>query len=337
MKKVIIGIHGLGNKPPKYLLKKWWKDAMLEGLKKAGYDINLPVFELVYWADILYEKPLNFWQKNIKSPYFLDEPYLKAPENYKIIKHSIRKKINIVITGILNKIFLTKDKTLKNRFISDFILQKYFYELEIYYNESNEETSDFKQNAKNHIIQRLTNVILKYQNYDIMIVAHSMGTIIAFDVLSFLMSEIKINTLVTIGSPLGFPIVISKIVQENHKLKSDEKSLKTPGCITYKWYNHADIEDNVALNYNLSDVFEPNANSIKPTDVLVNNNYEVNGHSNPHKSFGYLRTPEFSAILKEFSEAQKYVVIDKLKNKVKDVVDNMRLHGEKIWNKNKSA
>jgi len=59
MRKVIIGIHGLGNKPPKYLLQRWWKDAMIEGLNSSDIQQSLPKFELVYWADILYEKPLN--------------------------------------------------------------------------------------------------------------------------------------------------------------------------------------------------------------------------------------------------------------------------------------
>ena len=34
MAKVIIGIHGLGNKPPKDILEKWWKLSIEEGFKK---------------------------------------------------------------------------------------------------------------------------------------------------------------------------------------------------------------------------------------------------------------------------------------------------------------
>ena len=64
MKQVIIGIHGLGNKPPKYLLKKWWKDSIKEGFNKNGFKNELPEFELVYWADILNQKPLNNWEKD---------------------------------------------------------------------------------------------------------------------------------------------------------------------------------------------------------------------------------------------------------------------------------
>ena len=61
---VIIGIHGLGNKPPKKQLEHWWKLAMMEGLKTHGFHTKLPNFELVYWADILNERPLSESEKD---------------------------------------------------------------------------------------------------------------------------------------------------------------------------------------------------------------------------------------------------------------------------------
>jgi len=33
MANIIIGIHGLGNKPSRHFLEYWWKLAMEEGLK----------------------------------------------------------------------------------------------------------------------------------------------------------------------------------------------------------------------------------------------------------------------------------------------------------------
>ncbi len=37
MKKIIIGIHGIGNKPPAKILRKWWLNSIYEGLKKYNY------------------------------------------------------------------------------------------------------------------------------------------------------------------------------------------------------------------------------------------------------------------------------------------------------------
>jgi len=136
MKKVIIGVHGLGNKPPKYLLKKWWKDAIKEGFNKKGLHNQLPEFELVYWADILYEKPLNKWEKDPDSPYYLNEPYKKSSKNLIIEDHSYHQDLIDFISAQLNKIFLNEDNTLNYGFISDFVLHNFFKDLEIYYTSS---------------------------------------------------------------------------------------------------------------------------------------------------------------------------------------------------------
>ncbi len=64
MSKVIIGIHGLGNKPNRETLNDWWIEAINEGFKKAGREnLSIP-FELVYWADLLHEYPLNIIRSN---------------------------------------------------------------------------------------------------------------------------------------------------------------------------------------------------------------------------------------------------------------------------------
>ena len=92
MANVIIGIHGLGNKPPKHQLEHWWKLAMEEGLENNNYKVALPKFEMVYWADILCDKPLSEDEKNPESPYFMDETYTKATKNTAPENHNIRKK-----------------------------------------------------------------------------------------------------------------------------------------------------------------------------------------------------------------------------------------------------
>ena len=51
----IISIHGLANKPAELTLTKCWKDALEEGLKQ-NMDLNPGInFELVYWADQMYD------------------------------------------------------------------------------------------------------------------------------------------------------------------------------------------------------------------------------------------------------------------------------------------
>ena len=59
MSKIIIGIHGLGNKPPKQNLSDLWQKNIIWCLEKYNYSKFNFDFELVYWADILHPVPLN--------------------------------------------------------------------------------------------------------------------------------------------------------------------------------------------------------------------------------------------------------------------------------------
>jgi len=310
MAKVIIGIHGLGNKPPKQQLEQWWKLAMEEGLKNNNYTTTIPQFELVYWADILYDKPLT--ENDPANPYFLDETYTKAPENNLHESHNLRKKFVGFIGKQLNKIFLNEDFSMNYSAITDTLVSRYFKELEMYYSEINIGNG---RKVRDLIRERLLAVLKKYRKKEIMLISHSMGSIIAFDVLTFLVPQLKINTFVTIGSPLGLPIVVGKIAAEQKRRYNGENHMITPPGVVKNWFNFSDILDKVAFNYALADDFSANSNGIKPTDFLVENDYKMNGEPNPHKSYGYLRTPEFSKVLNDFLTVEKQSMKGKIAQK----------------------
>src|SRR5258706_15980510 len=64
---IVIGIHGLKNKPAKDLLARWWAMALQEGLQR-NHGLASPLsFELVYWADIQYPTPIP--EAEIDNPY----------------------------------------------------------------------------------------------------------------------------------------------------------------------------------------------------------------------------------------------------------------------------
>ena len=91
-----------------------------------------------------------------------------------------------------------------------------------------------------------------------------------------------------------------------HKIKVEQKSkhmdkpLAVPENIVHSWYNLTDLRDRVALNYNLADDYQPNSNGISVIDKQVLNTYEYQGLINPHKSYGYLRTPQMAEIIYTF-------------------------------------
>jgi hypothetical protein len=155
------------------------------------------------------------------------------------------------------------------------------------------------------IHKKLSDTLNKYKDRDILIIAHSMGSIIIYEVLMGVIKNIDVRTLVTIGSPLGVPFILQKLKNDLSSAVSDANELKTLDCITDKWINLADAGDKLAQSVDLEKIFKPNKNGIKPEMFMVNNDYESEGIENPHKSYGYLRTLEMAHIIDEFLSAGK--------------------------------
>lgn len=306
MAKVIIGVHGLGNKPSKEILEDWWLSAMKEGLERLGKSTTLPKFEMVYWADILYDKPLDISITDREDPYFLEEKYIPSIQKFVPENNERRQKVLDFLEDQLDKLFLNEDLTINFNGIMDTIIHRYFRDLELYYTEECLDENDIKCKARKLIRDRLVTTLKKYENDEIFLIAHSMGSIISYDVLTFLLPDINIHTFVTIGSPLGFPVIQGKIALEWNSKKLVPPKLKTPPGVFKNWYNFADLKDKIALIYQLGKNYQSNWRGVTPQDFIVYNDYESDIEPNHHKSFGYLRAKEFSLILYSFSKKQSF-------------------------------
>ena len=300
MKKMVIGIHGLGNKPPANLLREWWLQSMHEGLIRQGFEAREIPFDLVFWADILHPQLLDAQETDEKLPQFIQEPYLPSPSRAKPDRESLRAKVFQYIDRQLDSIFLNQDATLNLTGVTDAIIGKYFGDLESYFKDDCVSLTDSACSARRHIQNRLLTVLKKYSGYDILLIGHSMGSLVAFDILSSQCEKFKINTFVTIGSPLGLPFIMGRELARQRLQNPEQKRPLIPACIQRHWYNLADIEDKVAMDHALNDDYLPNQLGVAVEDRDVFNDYESQGDRNPHKSFGYLRTPEFSHILEYF-------------------------------------
>ncbi len=303
MSKVIIGIHGLGNKPPKPLLEKWWKASIDEGFQKAGKKGIKYQFEMVYWADILHKEPLDENCSDPENPLCLIEKYVPGNGNFLPEDHSSRKKFIDFLSKEVDTLFLNEDFSLNYSFVTDAILKHWFVDLDMYYQEKDNNSGN--TSVKELIRKRTSEIIEKYRKHEILVIGHSMGSIIAYDVMAYYLKNIEVDTFITIGSPLGLPVVKSKIAAERRLNHINTRHLSAPSIVRRHWYNFSDLEDKVALNYKLADDFSINRHFVKPIDFVVNNDYEINGKANPHKSFGYLRTTEVSAKITEFLEYRK--------------------------------
>jgi hypothetical protein len=121
MAKIIIGIHGLGNKPPSKTLTAWWKEAIWEGMENLKKPKPQFTFELIYWAHFLYPVPLKPRIKDTKDPLYVEDPYARVKKDVGVEKPSeFRLKILDYLDEQLEKIFLNEDLTINYASISDF-------------------------------------------------------------------------------------------------------------------------------------------------------------------------------------------------------------------------
>ena len=301
MSKIIIGVHVLRKKPPKKQLERWWKAAIREGLKNIRRPHLFIPFELVYWADFLYEKPLNPKEQDPDSPYYIEFPYIKGSTGAHVDTNSFRQKMLEKIEKVSDFIFFKKDMSPNFSGLTDLILKRFFKDLFTYYDGYALDHKKKMQPAKQVIREQLAHVVDKHRNKEILLIGHSMGSIIAFDVLAHTRPDIKVHTLLTMGSPLGLPAVAGRIVLESTPLTK----LTTPENITHQWFNLSDLYDNVAFNYNLKDDYEKNRHGVQAIDLIVSNNYEYKDKKNPHKSYGYLRSTECANIIDMFLDQDK--------------------------------
>ena len=314
MRKVIIGIHGLQNKPPQKILKKWWKEAIIEGFNLKKYKNKRFKFDLVYWADLNYETPENpaDWDEN--NPEHLSAPYVPHEESeFNKVKDQLKKGVRKTIELGLDLIFLKDGEISGFDKMADRAIKRKFLDLYTYY--EGDCAAKPGLNAKKEFRARLLKKLKKYKRRQIMLIAHSMGSIIAYDTLVEIGKKQNIEYFITLGSPLGLPVIINKILIEQRKNNIDDKVNSgnenktdedsevippTPEAISKKWYNIADDDDKIALVNKIEKKFAPSTKNIRPFDISVRNNYIYEGKSNPHKIYGYLRSNELSQIIYEF-------------------------------------
>ena len=305
MNRVIIGIHGLANKPEQTILTDYWKKSIAEGLKNVGAPNVEFDFQMVYWANYLYQRPVHQNEDYRFDPLYNDEPYIPATK-LKTYEDGWKDELR----HLAGKTFGPGIDWFKQKFgvgrLSDAVLSAKLKDLDYYYQERPIKAKDgTQQSAQDVLRQELISVLDANKHKEIMLISHSMGTIIAYDVLRVLGNtghEARIEHFATIGSPLGLPHVKQKIVDERiAEGRPEAAKLRTPTIVTGSWVNYADKLDPVALDSHLRDDYGPNQSEIQVTDDLVSNDYEgLSGESNHHKSYGYLRTPELSKRIKEF-------------------------------------
>ncbi len=298
MAKIIIGIHGLGNKPPAKILEGWWKRAISDGLRGQGYNVPEFEFKLVYWADVLHPLPLDL--EDIQNKSFLYVPETYPPEDFFPAANSgeLRKKAKESMAKYYEQIWVERILPLNKPSLTELFVHLHLRDLESYYTPTLINYSGSTQLARDVIVGRAIQTLEEYCGKDILLIAHSMGSVIIHDAFAGNRGDPLINTLVTIGSPLAHNYVVSRMRIEENVSFIDK--LKVPAVVCNRWLNLWDLEDQIANTGTLFELYKPNAKGVKVEDILVHNRYAANGMQNPHSSFGYLRTKEMADTVNSF-------------------------------------
>ena len=137
--------------------------------------------------------------------------------------------------------------------------------------------------------------LLRAERGEVVLVAHSLGTIIAYDVLHEPGAATRVRRLVTLGSPLGVEEVQDLLRQgpgaRAPRAKVNRGLTVPPGVAD--WANLADRLDPVALDATFADEDPARARRAAIRDVMVVNPARLLWREGgPHAGAGYLATPE---------------------------------------------
>lgn len=297
--KTVIAIHGLAPKAPEHILKEYWYKALTDGIlhKRTGklefsfVERNevLPwsSFHMAYWADLMYASPA----RRDNAPY-LKLSELGAPPRANYNACCVSSRLCCTTTfGKCGDKFREEVGSACTIELASKVMN--FNDATDYWSgECERKTRTGTRKVKTTDIQDKLKVLLEKElaadggGKEILLLAHSMGTMISYDVLSALGKRANNITFVTLGSPLGIPTV--KLQHKKSKL------------LVNSWHNMSDLKDPICFDAFLRDDYEG------VNDVLVCNNYSrltADGEKmtfNNHKAVGYLQCPEVSDIIDDF-------------------------------------
>ncbi|OGO51422.1 MAG: hypothetical protein A2148_11815 [Chloroflexi bacterium RBG_16_68_14] len=139
------------------------------------------------------------------------------------------------------------------------------------------------------IIDRVIERLRAAKGGPICVISQSMGTIVALDAI-YHWTEGEVETLITLGSPLGIQFFREKLWGQP----------AFPPNVR-RWYNFYDQMDNVAVwDRQLRDDFPTTNGERKITDQQARDNYNKHGFRDPHDWYGYLSSPELADVVCHF-------------------------------------
>lgn len=310
----VVFIHGIANKPePKELLRRW-RSAVANGAEDLDLGAEGVDTSLVYWADVMYAEATSaseFESALVKDSVEgaegigLIEEAGASPEEQAFVR-ALARRLELdeaTLTGCdldekaepapkaeaefqpdyLERIPLPW--VVKRRFLRLFLRDVHHY----LFNTVSEPRPGEKYQTQTVIRQRFLDGLQAAagDGGPVIVVAHSMGTVIAYDCLKRVPDCPRIDALITIGTPLGIDEIQDKLKPEwsrNDGFPSEH--------VAGSWANIHDSLDVVArLDPKLANDFKKNSKTV------VADSRQDNGGVWRHDAEKYLKGAVFQGAL----------------------------------------
>jgi subtilisin family serine protease len=298
---MVIYIHGIGEHPPKEQTKREW-DIALFGKPMADRS------SMAFWSDILHG-PANVaalraraLRDRIRDSGRVDEIDLDAILKDAAVPAAKREAAAAKLERIAETLTRVEFAGVRSRAgrrpgakvlplpgflrrpIAKAFLEQFLTDVAAYF---------YKPSIRKKIQERLRAEI-KNCTEPFVVVSHSLGTVVAFEVLSDKQLKRQDCALfVTMGSPLG-------IQEVQDVLKDFGNELIVPDQVR-AWHNFADRLDPVALDAWLSGDFKPRVTANEAVRIIdrrvVNERTVSLREFNPHSSVGYLSHPDVRTVV----------------------------------------
>lgn len=149
----------------------------------------------------------------------------------------------------------------------------------------------FADGMKARMQQRLLEQIRAAADHPITIIAHSQGSILAYEVLAALApTSIRLEAFITVGSPLGIQEVQDHLTPDTCEVPA----------IVKRWHNVADLLDPVAFDKHLGSDFTSTDPMVQVQDQTITSGQGQNSDGfNPHSAVNYLSHPHVRRVVND--------------------------------------
>lgn len=230
-------IHGIANKPPADDLLRIWREALANAAEPLPLGDLGVTSSLVYWADLLYEKPdpdlaahegvLENTPQAVDGGGDAPPPQPRNADEAAFIE-GLRKRMTGLSDaeiaagpppvpanpqGALERVPLPW--FLKKRVMNAFLRDVHHYLFDVVYAPPGRTPVPIQQTIRRRFVDALAAPAITRPH---VVVSHSMGTVIAYDCLKRVGDCAGVDGLITLGSPLGLDEIQDKLQPEWSRL-----------------------------------------------------------------------------------------------------------------------